>query len=379
MIIRIPPLQELTVWNTSKCNLRCDYCFVYELYKDIPRQEMDQETMDSLIHFAMHHLMMNGRIWFFGGEPLTSFETMKYITERCFAECLAIRFGLTTNCTLIDEEKAKWMKKFNYMILCSLDGSEILHNKHRKYHDGRGSFNDTWRGIQLVRKYLNRNPQIRWTVNIDTVEGVTEAMKNLIEQGLTNLAVDTVFEVEWDDDSLKILRNELIKMCDLLDKCYERGIPVFSMFVRDALTAIVNVRRVKWSDRCGLGQGTVGVTPKGEIVPCHRYVSSGQPVIGDVFKGFSAKRLEWMEKWVKYPPYSEKPDMCLDCNFKTACNGGCLACNYDLFGDPHIVPESYCKIKQLTVDVFRNLVLKYKDTPLFKQVYAMALGRPCVE
>jgi uncharacterized protein len=375
----LPPLQELTVWNTSKCNLRCEYCYVYRLYEDIPRQEMQKETMDALIHFAMHHLMYNGRIWFFGGEPLASFETMKYITEKARAENLAIQFGLTSNCTLLDEEKVMWMRKYNYQILCSLDGSQVLHNKHRKYADGRGSFEDAWRGIQLVRKYLNPVPQLRWTMHIDTVEGTTEAMKNLIEQGLTNLAIDPVYEVKWDDDALKTLRNELVKMSDLLDKCYEKNIPVFSMFVRDVVTAVTNTSRVNWTDRCGLGQGGVGVTPKGEITPCHRYVSSGQPVIGTVFEGFSPKRLEWIENWSMIPPYSENPELCLNCNFKNACMGGCLAMNYDLFEDPHIIPESMCKIKQLSVEVFKPLVLKHQNNPIFKQLYGVGLQRPCME
>jgi uncharacterized protein len=216
-------------------------------------------------------------------------------------------------------------------------------------------------------------------MHIDTVEGTTEAMKSLIEQGLTNLAIDPVYEVKWDDDALKTLRNELVKMSDLLDKCYEKNIPVFSMFVRDVVTAVTNASRVNWTDRCGLGQGGVGVTPKGEITPCHRYVSSGQPVIGNVFEGFSPKRLEWIENWSMIPPYSENPELCLNCSFKNACMGGCLAMNYDLFEDPHIIPESMCKIKQLSVEVFKPLVLKHQNNPIFKQLYGVGLQRPCME
>jgi len=375
----IPPLQELTVWNTSNCNLRCRYCFVYELYRDIPRQEMQRETMDALIHFAMHHLMFNGKIWFFGGEPFTSFETMKYITEKARAEKLAVQFGVTTNCTLLDEEKAKWMRKHNYAVLCSIDGSEFIHDKHRVYHDGRGSFRDAWRGLQLVRKYINPTPQIRWTMHVDAIEGTTEAMKTLIRQGLINIAIDPVFEAKWDEDALKTLRKELERMSELLDACYSQGIPVFSMFVRDVANTILHWGRVNWMSRCGLGQGTVGVTPKGEIVPCHRFVSAGEPVIGDVFNGFTPKRLEWIEDWIKIPPLSERPELCLNCNFKNACIGGCVAMNYDLFGNPHVVPESSCKIKQLAVEVFKPLVLKHRDNPVFRRVFSTAFQRPCIE
>jgi uncharacterized protein len=378
-VISLPPLQEITVWNTSRCNLRCDYCYVYRLYEDVPRQEMERETMDALVHFAMHHLAAGGTIWFFGGEPLASFETMKYITEKARAEGLVVRFGLTSNCTLLDEEKARWLRRHGYQILCSLDGSQAIHDRHRKYHDGRGSFGDAWRGVQLVRKYINPCPQIRWTIHVDTVEGTAEAMENLIKQGLTNLAIDPVYEVKWDDDSLKTLRNELLKMRDLLDRCYERGIPVFSMFVRDAAVAVTARGRIRWTDRCGLAQGGVGVNVRGELNPCHRFCSSGRPVIGDVFEGFSPKRIEWIESWAATPPYSERPEMCLECNFKGACFGGCVAMNYDLFGDPHVVPESFCRIKQVTVEVFRPLVLKHLESPAFRRLYGAQALRPCVE
>ena len=385
MVVRLPLLEELTVWNTSACNLRCEYCFVYRLYEDIPRQEMQIETMDNLIHFAMHHLRANGRIWFFGGEPLVSFETMKYITEKARAENLAIQFGVTTNCTLIDEEKAKWMAKHGYGVLCSLDGLQELHDKHRKYADGRGSWSDAWNGIKLVRKYINSNPQLRWTMSIDTVEGTVESMKQLIKDGLTNLAIDCVYEVEWDEDALETLRKELTEMRDLLDTCYSNGIQVFSMFARDAANALMNKSRMRWTDRCGLGIGSVGVTPKGEVTPCHRFVSSvatlnrQELIIGDVYRGFNPNRLTWIEGWSKIPPYSEKPELCLECNFRNACSGGCIACNYDLFGDAHVVPESFCRIKQLTVEVFKPLVEKHSGNPTFMQLYGIRAPRMCIE
>jgi uncharacterized protein len=148
------------------------------------------------------------------------------------------------------------------------------------------------------------------------------------------------------------------------------------MFARDAAMAVTSRDRMKWTDRCGLGQG-VGINVKGDINPCHRFCSSGQPVIGNVFEGFSPKRLEWIESWASIPPYSEKPELCLNCNFKNACFGGCIAMNYDLFGDPHVIPESFCKIKQITVELFKPIVLKYKDNPLFSQLYGVQ--RPCIE
>jgi len=377
-----PLLHELTVWNTSKCNFKCNYCFVYSLYTDIPKQEMTVEVMDALIDFAKFNLMRDGKIWFFGGEPFTSFETMKYITEKCVANNLKVGFGVTTNCYLLDEEKLKWMRKYNYGILCSIDGTENLHDRHRKLYDGSGTWKTVWENIKLVRKILTPEPQIRWTVNVDTVEGLTEAMKFFIKEGLTNLAIDCVYEVKWDEDCLKILRGELEKMGELLLECYSNNIPVFSMFIRDVYDAYTRTNekvRANWLDRCGLGTGSVGISPRGEILPCHRFVSGGKPVIGSVFRGFSPERIYIVERWRKLPPYSEHPSRCLDCKVKYACIGGCLACNYDLFGDLHIVPESYCEIKNLAYEVLIDVVRKSMNYDAFKRLYGAGIGRGCIE
>jgi len=59
--------------------------------------------------------------------------------------------------------------------------------------------------------------------------------------------------------------------------------------------------------------------------------------------------------------------------------GGCLACNYDLFGDLHIVPESYCEIKNLAYDVLIDVVRKSMNYEVFRKVYGVGMGRRCIE
>ena len=368
-MIRVPQkLHEFTIWNTAKCNLRCKYCFVYKLYENQPNRSMTRETADALIHFASHHLMENGSFWFFGGEPLADFDILKYIVEKVRANGYNWRFGLTSNCTLITEERVKWMKQFDFGILCSIDGTKELHNRYRVYPDGRGSWDEAWRGVNLVKKHLVPIPQIRWTFTPDTVEGLTESIKWFVDRGFYNLAVDAVYEVEWNEESLRRLRKELEKLKLYLVKWYSEGKPVFSMFVRDAVHARVAKSR-NWMSRCGLGMGSIGIDINGDLYPCHRFVSSRVIKIGDVYSGFSSERLRWIREWQLCPPYCEKPSKCLDCKFRLACSGGCLAVNYDLFGDPHIVPESMCDIKNLCVEVLGDLVDLLQDNPTFRKLY----------
>lgn len=370
----IPPkIFEITVWNTSRCNLKCKYCFNYALY-DVQSQDMDRDTAQALINFAKLHLDPNGSLWFFGGEPLVNQDNITYIVDTAIANKVCHRFGMTTNATLLTEDFVDWMKKRNFGILISIDGDKEIHDKFRVFADGRGSWEYVWKSIQLVRKKLTPNPQIRWTVPLDPeiMEKTPKAYKWFLEQGLTSIALDFVYESDIDTDLLDAAKKMMNEIADILDPLYQRGVKVFNMMARDTYQTMSSHSRIPWHSRCGLAQGTIGVTPKGDIVPCHRYVASNAFKVGDVFEGFTNERVKLIESWIKYPPYSEEPDLCLRCPYKNACTGGCLAMNYDLFGDIHVVPKTFCLLKWETVRSFHNLVAKHFE--LCREIYSYAGG-----
>jgi uncharacterized protein len=360
---------EMTAWVTSQCDLRCKYCFVYKLNEKQPCGKMTTETADQLIRFADQNLEPKGSIWFFGAEPFCNFDIVRYIAEKSRANGHNWRFGATTNCTLLTEEIVQWMKKFNFAVNCSIDGLRDSHNTNRVYPDGSGSWDDAWRGLSLIRKYLNPTPQLRWTVTPSTTKGLADGIKTFVEEyKLTSIAVDFVYEAEWTTTDLAILKNELEIFRDYYAKWMQQGIPVFSMFARDANSAVTQSQR-SWCSRCGLGQRAIGVDYDGILYPCHRFIDSHQIKIGDIYNGFNSTRGEWMEHWSKAAPYCEVPSKCLACNFKKACNGGCIAMNYDLFGSPRINPEAFCAIKQLITEVLGDLCKSLQDNPTFQKVF----------
>ena len=365
-------LKELTTWVTSECDLRCKYCFVYKLNENQPHGKMTKETAEQLIQFANENLQQDGSIWFFGAEPFCNFDIIRYIVETSQASGHKWRFGATTNCTLLTEEIVQWLKKYNFGFNCSIDGLKDSHNTNRIYPDGSGSWDDAWRGLSLIRKYINPTPQIRWTVTPSTTKGLADGIKILVEEyKLTSIAVDMVYEAEWTPTDLAILKHQLEIFKDYYAKWMQQGIPVFSMFIRDANSAITQQER-KWCSRCGLGQGSVGVDYDGTLYPCHRFIDSHKIKIGDIYQGFNSTRTDWMEQWGKAAPYCETPQKCLQCNYKKACTGGCIAVNYDVFGITHANPEAFCTIKQLITEVLADLCKSLQNNPTFQKVYKQA-------
>ncbi len=364
-----PKLKGMTVWVTTECDLQCKYCFVYKLNENQPHGKMTKETADQLIHFAAQNLDPTGNIWFFGAEPFCNFDMMKYIVEKSRADGHTWTFGATTNCTLLTEDKALWMKKHNFGATCSIDGPKNSHDTNRVYPNGQGSWDDAWRGFGLLRKHLKNTPQLRWTVTPSTVKGLADNIKTFVEEHkLTSLAVDMVYEVEWTPQDLANLRRELEIFGEYYKKWMLEGIAVFSMFVRDANAAVTQTER-NWSSRCGLGQGGIGVDYDGSIYPCHRFIDSRKIKLGDIYSGFAPSRHEWIKHWQNAAPYCETPQKCLNCNFKNACSGGCVAVNYDVFGTIHANPETFCTIKQLITMVLGDLCKSLQNNPTFQKLY----------
>jgi uncharacterized protein len=342
---------------------------VYKLNENTPHGKMTQETADQLIRFAEQNLEAKGTIWFFGAEPLCNFEIIKYIVEKCKQMGVAWKFGATTNATLITEDIAQWMKANDFGVLCSIDGLRDSHNANRVYPNGSGSWDDAWRGVELIRKYVSPNPQIRWTVSPSTTKGLADSIKKFVENyRLTNLAVDMVYEVDWTPEDLMTLRMELEIFRDYYEKWINEGIAVFSMWIRDANTAVTKKERA-WRSRCGLGEGSVGVDFDGTFYPCHRFIDSRKIKIGDIYNGFNINRAAWTQSWRNVAPYCEKPIKCLTCTYKNACNGGCIALNFDVFGTVHANAEMFCTIKQLITEVYGDLCRSLQDNPTFRKLY----------
>ncbi len=69
------------------------------------------------------------------------------------------------------------MKQINFGLLLSIDGPKESHNTNRIYADGSGSWDYAWKGLELVRKTYNPNPQLRWTVTPATVKDLAEKIR----------------------------------------------------------------------------------------------------------------------------------------------------------------------------------------------------------
>jgi sulfatase maturation enzyme AslB (radical SAM superfamily) len=177
----------LTLELTHQCNLACEYCIFGKHYPQTRQQSdasMSLDTAKSAVARYLSHKPHDPAIGFYGGEPLLEFELMKEIVA--FAEQLAVenglelRFNVTTNGTLLSEEKIHYFVAHKFAVTISVDGNKESHDRYRVFkntgHPGppRGSFDviigNMERFVQLYPDYHSRGIVLTWTATSNLFE-----------------------------------------------------------------------------------------------------------------------------------------------------------------------------------------------------------------
>ena len=126
---------------------------------------MSLDTANCAVARFLSHKPKEATIGFYGGEPLLEFERMKEIVA--FAEQLAadngveLRFNVTTNGTLLSEEKIHYLVAHKFAVMISLDGNKESHDRYRVFkntgHPEQAeahstSSSETWNGsLNFIR------------------------------------------------------------------------------------------------------------------------------------------------------------------------------------------------------------------------------------
>lgn len=158
---------------TQQCNFRCEYCTYSGSYfnRKHSNKKMDAETALKGIDFLIEHSSNLDRIYigFYGGEPLLAFDLVKECIEYAEkkAEGKEVIFSMTTNASLLTEEKRKFFSQHNIQILISLDGPKEIQDSHRIFAaDNKGTFEKVTSNIKDLKE---KQPELLQSVGFNSV------------------------------------------------------------------------------------------------------------------------------------------------------------------------------------------------------------------
>jgi len=351
------PITNITPHITTACNLKCPYCFVY--FDDFKPETMTRETAERMVDWLIKE-SRNERglsIHFFGGEPFMApgimEHTIEYAKEQGMIWDKVFSFGATTNGTLLEDKALELVLKHKIKLLISLDGDRESHDKNRKYHNGTGSYDDIMENIRHIPPPMY---DFRLTFTPETVGRLAANVIHLHKKYGKIPAPLPVFEVEWTDESWGIYERQLRILMDYVLDCQEKGVTVNIKQFQDAEQVIKLEKRIPTT--CGRGVGGVGIDPRGNIYPCHRFTTNAripnEYIIGTIDTGIEYERRAKLIEMDSSKIRSEAYD-CMRCPARMRCAGHCLAVNFDMTGDSFTVAKNQCDFERINQRVGAEL------------------------
>ncbi|WP_107572523.1 thioether cross-link-forming SCIFF peptide maturase [Clostridioides difficile] len=330
---REPVVKALCLNVAHDCNLKCKYCFAaqgdFGGEKELMSFEVGKAAIDYLI--ANSGSRKNLEIDFFGGEPLMNFEVVKQLVyygrsvEKDYNK--NIRFTITTNGVLLNDEIIDYINENMHNVVLSLDGRKEVNDNMRPTLNDKGSFDITLpRFKKLVEKRAkDKYYYIRGTFTRDNLDFSKDVM-HFADLGFKLTSVEPVVGDESnpyalrEEDLPKIFEEYEKFAVEYADRQLQGDGFKFFHFMIDLNQGPCVIKRITG---CGAGNEYLSITPNGDIYPCHQFVGNEEFKMANIFDEEIVLPENLKNMFREAHVYTKEE--CKQCWNKFYCSGGCHA------------------------------------------------------
>ena len=336
------------------CNLRCKYCFADEGEYHGHKGVMDIDTAKKAIDYVVKRSgpRRNIEIDLFGGEPTMIMDTIKeiiaYAREHEKEWKKNIRFTMTTNATLLNDEMMEFMDKEMGNIILSLDGRKEVNDNMRPTANNKGSYDII---APKFKKLVSERPKdkyyyIRGTFTRDNLD-FSEDVLHFANEGFKLTSVEPVVGEEENPYALR--EEDLPKVFEEYEKLAvqyadmklkDEGFTFFH-FMIDLNQGPCVIKRITG---CGAGNEYLAITPSGDIYPCHQFVGNEDFKLGNILEEKIELPQEVTNMFREAHVYAK--DECRNCWNKFYCSGGCHANAINFNNDIKVPYKLGCEMQK---------------------------------
>ena len=157
------PFREFIVKIHSRCDLACDYCYMYEMADQSWRLQPKRMSLDiarraasRIAEHALNHKVPEIVLTLHGGEPLLAGHDLIWhlVTEtrKAVEPEVQVRVRVQTNAVGLDEPYLQLFCELGVRVGISLDGTAEAHDRHRRFASGRGSYTAVRASLDRLRQ-----------------------------------------------------------------------------------------------------------------------------------------------------------------------------------------------------------------------------------
>ena len=319
---------------SSQCNLLCRYCY----YNNIAERRsvkslgmMSFQTIENIMRKTFAHTNDEVNFLFQGGEPLLVgmdfyIEFMRLLKLYNSAN-IKVKLIIQSNGTLITDKWAQFFVENDFLVGVTLDGPQLIHNAMRIKSNGKGSFLDVIKGIDILKKW-NIDFHVMCVIN-ELVSQNTKSIYNFFKsQNIKHLQFipyhDPIDEISGGyPHSLKPVSFGKF-MCELFDLWYSDLKKNCYLSIRN-FDNYVRMAHGENPEVCSMLGHCVPyfvIEANGQVYPCDFY-SNDSWYLGNI-NDTNFKRLTNSPLFKKFVDLSIPKDAeCLNCEHYKLCRSGC--------------------------------------------------------
>lgn len=157
------PFRQFVLKMHSRCNLSCDYCYMYEMsdqsWSSVPlvmSNAVVEHTARRIGEHARQHGLAKVDVVLHGGEPLLAggkaIADVAVSVRQELSPLTEVDLHVQTNGALLDAAMLDVFAQHRIHVGVSVDGDRETHDRHRGRADGRGSFATTAQALELLQR-----------------------------------------------------------------------------------------------------------------------------------------------------------------------------------------------------------------------------------
>lgn len=370
---------------TLRCNFTCKYCYAIRVAPDKKEYDMDRETAKKVVDFIYQSPASVMHIEFTGGEPLMNFEIIKFIIE--YSKRLTVKtkkevgYSIVTNGTFLSEDIIRYLMKNEVGICISLDGPKDLHDKHREYFKGGGTYEDV---VSVIKRLKYDYGYGKHTHAIPVITKLTfpywkELVDEYVKFGFRSLRLKYAACFGFAKQAWHLVGYSPEEFLDMWKKSFEYMLELNKkgIKIRDELSAIILVKILlnknpgyaELQIPCGAAIGQLVYDQKGDIYTCDEARVFEEFLIGNVKKD-SYKEVMSSDKVLSLVNISSNLSLlCDSCPWFSFC-GLCPVHNFSVDGTliSKLPCDIKCKIHKGMIDhIFKTILSDEEKARLLKQ------------
>jgi len=368
----LKPFSLLIKPASADCNLNCNYCFYSKkasLYPESKVHRMPDTILDKLIESYMNLDLESYVFGWQGGEPtlmgLDFFKKVTDLQKKYGRSGAVVSNGLQTNATLLNDEFAKHLSDYNFLVGVSLDGPIYIHDYYRKFYDGRGSFKNVIDNMESLKRH-NVSFNILTLINNVNVSNSKELYLFLKQKGY--FYQQYIPCVEFDSggnlESFSVKAKEWGNfLCELFDCWYPDDINKVSIRLFDSILYYLIKGKYNSCDMDRKCLSYFVVEYNGDVYPCDFFVQKDLR-LGNVMEN-SWQEIISSQKYILFGELKERfNSVCKDCIYLIFCNGDCLKYRPGILENSQklsFLCKGWTKFYDYTIERFKDIAKVYSS------------------